>query len=145
MAGVFRRKTFFPKLAWLDDLKFRASYGITGNNNIGNYTSQANINASNYVLGGTVVPGATIGSFPNTNLGWEQSRQLDIGMDLSILKGKVNFTAEYYRKLTTNMLLNVEVPAVAGFGNIITNIGKLENKGLELGVNYRDRYGDVTF
>lgn len=135
---------FFPKMNWLDDLKFRASYGITGNNNIGNYTSQASINSSNYVLGGTVVPGATIGSFPNTNLGWEQSRQLDIGMDLSILKGKVNFTAEYYRKLTTNMLLNVEIPAVAGFGNIITNIGKLENKGLELGVNYRDRYGDVT-
>ncbi|MBL4676607.1 MAG: TonB-dependent receptor [Mucilaginibacter sp.] len=139
------QESFFPKMNWLEDLKFRASYGITGNNNIGNYTSQAVINPSNYVLGNTISPGATIGSFPNTNLGWEQSRQLDIGMDLSILKGKVNFTAEYYRKLTTNMLLNVEIPAVAGFGNIITNIGKLQNKGVELGVNYRDKYGDVTF
>ncbi|MFA6084026.1 SusC/RagA family TonB-linked outer membrane protein [Mucilaginibacter sp.] len=139
------QESFFPKFNWLDDLKFRASYGITGNNNIGNYTSQANIDLSNYVLGNTVVPGATIGSFPNTNLGWEQSRQLDIGLDLSILNGKVNFTGEYYRKLTTNMLLNVEVPAVAGFGNIITNIGKLQNKGVELGINYRDKYGVVTF
>ncbi|MDB5063189.1 MAG: TonB-dependent receptor plug [Mucilaginibacter sp.] len=136
---------FFPKLNWLEDLKLRASYGITGNNNIGNYTSQANINTSNYVLGNAVIPGATIGSFPNTNLGWEQSRQLDIGLDLSVLRGKLSFTGEYYRKLTTNMLLNVEVPAVAGFGNIITNIGKLENKGVELGINYRDKFGDVSF
>jgi TonB-linked SusC/RagA family outer membrane protein len=138
------QESFFPKLNWLDDFKLRASYGITGNNNIGNYTSQANINTSNYVLGNTVVPGATIGSFPNVNLGWEQSKQLDIGTDISLLKGKVNFTAEYYRKLTTNMLLNVEVPAVAGFGNIITNIGKLQNKGLEFGVNYRDNFGKVS-
>jgi len=135
---------FFPKLNWLDDLKLRASYGITGNNNIGNYTSQANINTSNYVFGSAVVPGASIGSFPNTNLGWEQSRQTDIGMDLSMLGGKINLAAEYYRKLTTNMLLGVEIPAVAGFSNIITNIGKLQNKGLELGINYRDKYGAVT-
>ncbi|GAA3982643.1 TonB-dependent receptor [Mucilaginibacter dorajii] len=138
------QESFFPKMSWLDDFKLRASYGVTGNNNIGNYTSQANINTSNYVLGNTVVPGATIGSFPNVNLGWEQSKQLDIGTDISLLKGKVNFTAEYYRKLTTNMLLNVEVPAVAGFGNIITNIGKLQNKGLEFGVNYRDNFGKVS-
>ena len=135
---------FFPKLNWLDDLKLRASYGITGNNNIGNYTSQANINTSNYVFGSAVVPGASIGSFPNTDLGWEQSRQTDIGMDLSMLGGKINVAAEYYRKLTTNMLLGVEIPAVAGFSNIITNIGKLQNKGVELGINYRDKYGAVT-
>jgi TonB-linked SusC/RagA family outer membrane protein len=139
------QESFFPKLNWLDDFKLRASYGVTGNNNIGNYTSQASITTSNYVLGNTVIPGATIGSFPNTNLGWEQSRQLDVGLDLSVLSGKINFTAEYYRKLTTNMLLSVEVPSVAGFGNIVTNIGKLENKGVELGINYRDRFDKVTF
>ncbi|GAA4317032.1 TonB-dependent receptor [Mucilaginibacter gynuensis] len=149
------QENFFPKFSWLDDLKLRASYGITGNNNIGNYTSQSNINLSNYVLGSTVVdgkvvpgkvlPGATISSFPNINLGWEQSKQTDIGLDLSVLQGKINVTAEYYKKLTTNMLLNVEIPAVAGFGNIITNIGKLQNKGLELGINYRDKYGKVSF
>ncbi|MET3113153.1 TonB-linked SusC/RagA family outer membrane protein [Pedobacter sp. CG_S7] len=139
------QENFFPKLNWVDDMKLRASYGITGNNNIGNYTPQANINNSNYVFGSAVVPGATIGSFPNEYLGWEQSRQLDIGMDLSLLKNKISITAEYYRKLTTNMLLNVEVPAVAGFSNIITNIGKLQNKGVELGVNYRDRFNQVTF
>jgi TonB-linked SusC/RagA family outer membrane protein len=138
------QESFFPKLNWLDDFKLRASYGVTGNNNIGNYTSQANINTSNYVLGNAVVPGATVGSFPNANLGWEQSRQLDIGTDINLFKGKLSFTAEYYRKLTTNMLLSVEVPAVAGFGNIITNVGKLENKGLEFGVNYRDKFGDVS-
>lgn len=137
-------ESFFPKTEWLQDFKLRGSYGITGNNNIGNYTSQANINLSNYVLGNTVVPGATIGSFPNTNLGWEQSRQIDVGLDLSMFNGKLTFLAEYYRKLTTNMLLNVEVPAVAGFGNIITNIGKLQNKGLEFATAYRDKIGDFS-
>ncbi|KQM75265.1 SusC/RagA family TonB-linked outer membrane protein [Pedobacter sp. Leaf216] len=138
------QESFFPKMDWLQDLKLRGSYGITGNNNIGNYTSQANINSSNYVLGNTVVPGATVGSFPNANLGWEQSRQLDIGVDISMFKGKLTFMAEYYRKLTTDMLLNVEVPAVAGFGNIITNIGKLQNKGFEFATTYRDKFGDFT-
>lgn len=138
------KETFFPQFNWLDDLKLRASYGVTGNNNIGNYTSQAALNTSNYVLNGTVVSGATIGSFPNSNLGWEQSRQLDIGTDITFLKGKFNFMAEYYHKLTTNMLLNVEVPAVAGFGNIITNIGRLQNKGFEFALNYRDHYGQVS-
>lgn len=139
------QEEFFPKTDWLDDLKLRASYGITGNNNIGNYTSKANINTSNYVIGNTVVAGATVGAFPNPNLGWEQSRQLDIGMDLSLLRGKISLTAELYEKLTTDMLLEVEVPAVAGFNKIITNIGKLQNKGLEFGANYREKYGDLSF
>ncbi|SEB06209.1 SusC/RagA family TonB-linked outer membrane protein [Pedobacter hartonius] len=139
------QEDFFPKLSWVEDLKLRASYGVTGNNNIGNYTSQANINTSNYVLGNAISPGATIGSFPNTNLGWEQSKQLDIGTDISLFQGKLSFTAEYYRKLTTNMLLNVEVPAVSGFNSVITNIGKLQNKGWEFGLNYRDKFNGVTF
>ncbi|HTN38898.1 MAG TPA: SusC/RagA family TonB-linked outer membrane protein, partial [Arachidicoccus sp.] len=138
------KESFFPQISWLDDFKLRASYGVTGNNNIGNYTAQASLNTSNYVLGGAVVPGATVGSFPNSNLGWEQSKQMDIGTDITFLKGKFNFSAEYYHKLTTNMLLSVEVPAVAGFGNIITNIGKLQNKGFEFALNYRDHYGDVS-
>jgi TonB-linked SusC/RagA family outer membrane protein len=139
------KESFFPELKWLSDFKLRASYGVTGNNNIGNYTSQAIINPSNYVLGNAISPGATIGSFPNSNLGWEQSKQLDIGTDISLFNGKLNLTAEYYRKLTTDMLLNVEIPAVAGFGNVITNIGELENKGVELGLNYRDKFGEVSF
>ena len=139
------KESFFPELKWLSDFKLRASYGVTGNNNIGNYTSQAIINPSNYVLGNAISPGATIGSFPNSNLGWEQSKQLDIGTDISLFNGKLNLTAEYYRKLTTDMLLNVEIPAVAGFGSVITNIGELENKGVELGLNYRDKFGEVSF
>lgn len=139
------QEEFFPKTAWLDDLKLRASYGITGNNNIGNYTSKANINTSNYVIGNTVEPGATVSSIPNPNLGWEQSRQLNIGIDLSLLRGKISLTAECYQKLTTDMLLEVEVPAVTGFNKIITNIGELQNKGLEFGANYRDKYDDISF
>ncbi|RYE16953.1 MAG: SusC/RagA family TonB-linked outer membrane protein, partial [Sphingobacteriales bacterium] len=137
------QESFFPKTSWLDDLKLRASVGITGNNNIGDYTSQAGIAPSNYVINGQVVPGATVGSFPNTNLGWEQSKQVDIGLDLTALQGKINFTAEYYHKLTTNMLLQVEVPVVAGFNSVISNVGKLQNKGFEFGINYRDNYGAV--
>ena len=135
-------ESFFPKLPWLSDLKLRASLGITGNNNIGNYTSQATINAANYVLGGKIVPGASVSSFPNTFLGWEQSKQYNYGADISLLNSKINITAEYYRKLTTNMLLSVEVPAASGFTNQITNTGKVQNKGVELGINYHDSFGE---
>ncbi len=138
-------ENFFPETAWVNDLKLRGSYGITGNNNIGNYTWQANMAISNYVLGTSVVPGAVLGSFPNPFLGWEESKQLNAGVDLSMLNNRIGFTAELYRKTTENMLLNVEIPAMAGFSSLITNVGKVENKGLELNASYRDSRGDFTW
>ncbi len=155
-------ESFFPKSNTISDLKLRGSWGMTGNNTYavtannnfgigqnntsdGNYASQAFLGINNYILGGQLVPGKVVTSFANTELGWEKSNQLDLGMDLAMFNNKLTFTFEYYKKITTDMLLNVPIPAVSGFINSLANIGKVENKGIELAADYRIKLGQVNF
>jgi TonB-linked SusC/RagA family outer membrane protein len=137
-------ENFFPKTSWITDLKLRGSYGITGNNAIGNYSSQSVMRASNYVLGGKIVTGQILSNFSNSFLGWEQSQQTDIGLDLSFFENKVILTAEYYNRITNNMLLSVEMPSVSGFTQSLDNVGKVKNIGLELGIDFRTKVSRVN-
>jgi TonB-linked SusC/RagA family outer membrane protein len=132
-------ENFFPKTNWITDLKLRGSWGVTGNNAIGNYSSLSLMRASNYVLGGTIVNGLTLSNFSNSNLGWEQSQQTDIGLDLALFENKLILTAEYYNRLTNDMLLSVELPAASGFTQSLDNVGKVKNTGIELSLDYRTR------
>jgi TonB-linked SusC/RagA family outer membrane protein len=116
--------------------KLRASYGVTGNNNIGNYTSYARVNNTvNAVFGETVAPGAAVISLNNPNLGWETTSQFDIGLELGLWDDRVQFSYDYYRKMTTNLLYAVQIPQEAGFGNFNDNIGKIRFWGHEFAVN----------
>lgn len=137
-------ESFMPDVRWLSDLKLRASWGITGNNAIGNYTSLASMSAQNYILGGGLATGKVLSAFANADLGWEQSKQLDVGLDLSLFDNRLIFTAEYYKRITDDMLLSVEVPVISGFTRTISNIGKVENKGLELALDYQTHVGQVN-
>lgn len=128
---------FFPKSNWVTDLKLRGSFGITGNNAIGNYSSYSNLRISNYVLNGALVNGQVLSNFGNSNLGWEQSQQTDIGLDLSMFDNRLVITAEYYKRLTDNMLLSVEMPSISGFIQSLDNVGKVENTGFELALDFR--------
>lgn len=138
-------ESFMPKMPWLTDLKLRASWGVTGNNNIGNYPSLAFVGANNYILGNAFAPGKVISSFANSALKWEKSNQLDIGIDLATFNNKLVFTFEYYNKLTNDMLLPVSIPAVSGFTTSLDNIGKVRNRGVEIGVDYKTNIGAVNF
>ena len=155
-------ETFFPKTAWVNDLKLRGSWGKTGNNSYamapaagfgigqnagsdGNYASQAFLGINNYILGNQLVPGKVVTSFANTELGWEMSDQLDLGMDLSMFSNRLTFTFEYYNKITTDMLLNVPIPSVSGFTNSLANVGKVRNRGIELAGDFRTKIGPVNF
>ncbi|WP_273216133.1 SusC/RagA family TonB-linked outer membrane protein [Runella zeae] len=138
-------ESFMPKMPWLTDLKLRASWGVTGNNNIGNYPSLAFVGANNYILGNAFAPGKVISSFANSALKWEKSNQLDIGIDLATFNNKLVFTFEYYNKLTNDMLLPVSIPAVSGFTTSLDNIGKVRNRGVEIGVDYKINIGAVNF
>ena len=138
-------ESFMPELSWLNDLKLRASWGVTGNNNIGNYPSLAFVGANNYVLGNALVPGKVINSFANADLKWEKSNQLDIGMDVALFNNKLSLTFEYYNKITNDMLLPISIPAVSGFTTALANIGKVENRGVELGGEFRTNIGAVNF
>ncbi len=134
---------FFPQTSWLTDLKLRGSWGITGNNNIGNYSSLAFINNSNYIIGNSLSRGVVVASLANPVLGWERATQLDLGLDLAAFRDKLSFTAEYYSKITDDMLLPIQVPAISGFTNYLSNVGKVQNRGVEFTLRYRTNINKV--
>ncbi len=134
---------FMPKSSWLNDLKVRASYGSTGNNNIGNYSSLAFMNPTNYIFGNNFASGQIVGSITNPVLGWEKSNQLDFGLDLTAFNNKLTFTVDYYNKITSDMLLPLELPSIAGFTSTLTNIGKVQNNGLEFAVSYKTKINEI--
>ena len=126
--------------------KIRASYGIIGNNNIGNYTSYALVNnTTNAVFGSTIATGAVVTSLANPNLGWETTKQLDIGLDLGLFNDRIQFIYDFYAKRTTNLLYAVQIPQEAGFGNFNDNIGEIKFWGHEFSVTTKNTTGKLRW
>jgi TonB-linked SusC/RagA family outer membrane protein len=117
-----------PKISYL---KVRASYGLTGNNNIGNYSHFAAVNTDNYAFNGVLASGKTTTSLSNTELGWEKSDQFDAGIDIGLLKDRIFFQYDYFNKTTSDMLYSVSVPQESGFSSFTTNTGKFQFWGHE--------------
>jgi TonB-linked SusC/RagA family outer membrane protein len=117
-------------------LKLRSSYGITGNNNIGNYTQYALVNNTvNVAFGNTITPGAAVTSLDNANLGWETTAQFDVGFDMAFLDDRISFTYDYFLKNTTNLLFAVQIPQESGFTNFNDNVGEIKFWGHEFSIN----------
>jgi TonB-linked SusC/RagA family outer membrane protein len=133
---VLSDEAFFQAVPKVSFAKLRASYGVTGNNNIGNYTQYARINNTvNAVFGNNVAPGAAIISLANPNLGWETTSQFDAGVDLGFFNDRVQLMYDYYTKKTTNLLYSVQIPQESGFGNFNDNIGEINFWGHEIALN----------
>ncbi|WP_374755602.1 SusC/RagA family TonB-linked outer membrane protein [Arcticibacterium luteifluviistationis] len=136
---VMSDETFLADVEQLSFAKLRASFGVIGNNNIGNYTSYALINNTvNGVFGSTVAPGAVVTSLANNNLGWETTKQFDIGLDLGLFNDRIQFIYDFYTKRTTNLLYSVQIPQESGFGNFNDNIGEIKFWGHEFSVNTKN-------
>ncbi len=129
------KEAFFPQTNWLTNLKLRTSYGLSGNNNIGDYTWISGLDRLDHNFGGNVVPGSAPSAISNTKLGWEKTKEYDLGLDLSLFKGRLNFTFDYYNKITTDMLWNVVIPVSSGFNSLWDNIGKVRNRGVEFSIS----------
>lgn len=128
------QEPFMADLRAINELKLRASYGFTGNNFIGNYDHIGLLNNSNYVFGGgggTIVNGIAPSTVSNPNLSWEKNRQLDLALELGLFGGRLFFVADYYRKITSDLLLNVPVPSLTGYTVARQNIGRVKNQGWE--------------
>ncbi|MCF0069693.1 TonB-dependent receptor [Dyadobacter sp. CY261] len=134
-------EAFMKSQHFVTDLKLRASYGLTGNNAIGNYRAIGQLTNANYIIGDALTPGLARSSFSNGQLGWESMKQLDLGLDLSLLDGRVNLTADVYDKRNTNMLFNISTPGATGLTNAVVNLGEVQNKGLELALMTRNTAG----
>ncbi|MEJ7767116.1 MAG: TonB-dependent receptor [Chitinophagaceae bacterium] len=126
---------FMKSLKFIDDLKFRFSYGETGNNNIGNYDQYATVNYDKYTLGGSAVGGYAPGRLANPGLTWEKQKSFNAGLDLRVFEGRVGFTVDHFLSRNYDLLLNVNVPAILGFGTALKNIGEVKNTGWEFVVN----------
>ncbi|MDB5230361.1 MAG: hypothetical protein JWN76_1166 [Chitinophagaceae bacterium] len=129
-------ESFMKGLTTISELKLRASYGITGNNNIGDYSWQSYEQAANYIFGsnaGTRVYGFVPNTVAITNLTWETNKQTDLGMELGLFKNRIYLTVEAYERNTTNLLLNRNVPALVGFTTrVLNNVGQVRNSGLDV-------------
>lgn len=134
-------------LTWLDDAKLRASYGLIGNQNVasGAYLSPYGTTGYYYFGNGSSASmGGGRTSVGNPDLQWETSKQTDIGLDLSLLKGKFIITADYFNKKVDNMLLQVPLPTTLGFPNSpYSNAGSMQNRGWELSVTHNNNIGDL--
>ncbi|SFE00242.1 TonB-linked outer membrane protein, SusC/RagA family [Chitinophaga sp. CF118] len=134
---ILSKENFFPESNVVSFAKIRATYGQSGNNQIGSYSSKALVNSSNYVYGNALAAGFVATTTPNPNLSWETKTSSNLGIDLG-LWNKFNVTADYYNSITKDLLLNVPVPDQSGFSTSIQNIGKVKNSGFEIELSGTD-------
>lgn len=126
------QESFLRENKVITNLKIRGSFGITGNQEIGNYKSLAQLTGSNYTDGSSVIYGFKE-SIGNGDLKWERTTQFDLGFDLS-LWNRMDIVFDYYTRNTNDLLYNVPIPSTSGYSSILSNIGKVTNKGWELSV-----------
>ncbi len=130
---IISNESFFPKSKLLSFAKIRASWGQSGNNQIGSYSSKALVNSDNYVYGSSLAAGFAATTTPNPNLSWETKTSTNVGLNLG-LGSRFTVSADYYTSTTKDLLLNVPVPEQSGFSSSIQNIGQIQNSGFELEV-----------
>ena len=141
LAWRISQENFMNSVGAISELKLRASYGLVGNDQIGNYAALGAIGASNAVFGtgdGKQFNGLIGNSLANRALTWEQTESFDIGLDLGLLNNRLNFTLDYYNKLSTDMLFDVPVPPHTGFNTMSRNLGAVRNTGIELAIDSRN-------
>jgi TonB-dependent starch-binding outer membrane protein SusC len=147
------QESFMKDLTFIQDMKIRASWGQTGNQNIpgGNAYSTYGAGSSfaNYALNGS--SNSTYGGFAQNRIGnpgtkWEAATQADIGLDLSLLKGKIDVSLDWYTRQTDGFLFQKALPATAGLASPpFVNVGQMENKGVDLSVTYRNNIGKLRY
>lgn len=125
--------------------KLRASYGVVGNDQIGNYTHLATIVTTNSNFNNVFAGGRSISGMGNPNLGWERNRQLDLGIDLAFFNNRLSLMYDYYNKRTDALLFSLEVPIASGFFNVQSNAGDLQFWGHELTISSKNFTGDFQW
>ena len=135
LAWRVSEEDFMKSSSVFNDLKLRASYGLTGNQNIGNFAFITRAVAATYVSGNTVTLGNAPQNIGNPNLKWETSKQFDVGLDVSLLGGRISSTIDFYSKQSQDLLVSTPIALTSGVGvNPILNIGSLKNSGVEFAI-----------
>lgn len=140
----FDKESFFPfNPDVVNMFKVRGSYGELGNENIGEYMYQATMSRNNmtYSFNNSPVTGSAISTFVDNNLSWEKKKTYNVGVDLAFFNNRLEFTAEWYKNSSTDLLYDVPVPEQAGVSNttVTMNAASMENSGFEFSATYRNR------
>jgi TonB-dependent starch-binding outer membrane protein SusC len=131
-------ESFVQKIGWISDLKLRASTGKLGNQEIDNYAFLTLLRRSGDQY--------LISRYGNPDLKWETTSQQDVGMDLGVLSNKVSFSLDYFVKKTSDILLPISLPSIAGnVSPTIVNAGQVSNRGYELGMNFKNDHGPFNY
>lgn len=136
---------FMKAIPQISDLKLRVSYGESGNYDIGDYISRALLGSNNYSFSGSQAFGQALIGVSNPNLSWEKSKTTDVGLDIGLFNNRIIASIDYYNKMNTDLLLNVPIPGITGFGTQPSNTGSVRNKGLEFELNTRNTIGEFQW
>ncbi|WP_406843413.1 SusC/RagA family TonB-linked outer membrane protein [Flavobacterium soyae] len=140
------KENFLKDVKWMENLKFRASWGQLGNQNIGNYPYQNVLSlGQNYTFGGSLVSGARLTTLSNADISWETTTVTDIGLDVDLFKGKLTMVLDYFDKITSDILYQTSVSGVLGLNPSTVNAGEVRNSGFEVLLNYQDKIGNLNF
>ncbi|WP_161888617.1 SusC/RagA family TonB-linked outer membrane protein [Pontibacter russatus] len=132
LGWVVSNEPFLQNVDQLNQLKFRTSFGLTGNTEIGTYLSLATVESGTVLIGGERAPESYLSRLPNPELQWEKTKQFDIGFDSRMFNNRVQLEFDYYYRLTTDLLLARPVPHTTGYTSVFDNIGSVSNKGVEM-------------
>ena len=145
---------FMGEIEWLDDLKIRAGWGKTGNQETRDYAflslvnmnPKASFGSTDEAGVGIIYPASALGDFPIEDMSWETVTTYNFGFDAIMLDNTLTFTTEYYNRLTDGILQTISIPKVIGaLNNPVVNLAKVKNKGLEFQASYTDKIGDLGY
>lgn len=147
VAWIISDESFMPNLGPVNILKLRGSWGINGNDKIGNYPFAAPIlvNAAGYSFPSGTAVGASPDYIENPDIRWEESEQLDIALDFGLYENRLTGSIDYYKKTTNGLLEIIDVPGHIGNDAPTVNAGGVENKGFEFVVNWRNSIGELNY
>lgn len=148
VAWRISEEDFMKSVTFVNSMKVRAGYGLTGNQEIGNYSFSSALQTVKYNFNNSVVNAVVPLMMPNPNVQWEEQKQANIGIDASILKSRIEVTIDAYIKNTDKMLVPMSVPVSTGYSDVFVpyiNAGKMENKGIEFTIDSRNLVGDFTW
>ena len=145
IAWNMQNESFMENVQAINQWKWRASYGVTGNQAIAAYQTLARLTNVFSIVNGVAVNAVRPSSVANPDLTWETTAQLDIGTDIGFFDSRLNFTVDYYRMVTSDLLFSVPLPQYSGYPNQLKNLGKVENKGFEFTISGKILTGQLKW
>ncbi len=135
LGWVLSEESFLGNTEWIDFLKLRVSYGINGNQGIGRYYSQSKMGSNSTVFDGATAIGIYSYSLGNSELGWEKTASFNTGIDYNLWDNRISGSIDVYKAETTDVLVERSIPRASGNSSVWTNIGGIENKGIEVSLS----------